>query len=424
MKIFIRQLRDFLVSLKLTVVLLVLGMLLIFAATLDQVNLGIWEVQGKYFRSFVVYSHLGDIAIPVFPGGYAIGGLLLLNLIAAHVYRFTLKWKKAGILLAHLGLILLLFGELLSGLWQRDYHMRIAEGATKSYAESFHDNELAVIDTSDAAFDQVVAIPEALLSKKTSIQHPKLPFRLVPKTYYPNSTLQVRPADAPALTGGQGAQATAGFGERVVAAPQPVTHQPNESNSPTAFVEIVGPEGSLGTFLVSTQIVMAQEFTHGGKTWTIALRARRSYQAFSLTLLKFNHDRYAGTDIPKNFSSRLRLKTPNGRDDRDVLIYMNNPLRYAGLTFYQAGFENDDHTTILQVVRNPSWVMPYIACTLMALGLTIQFGIHLIGFVAKRRAGAVSSVRSPSREKRDDPQTSEAPIPALPSRATSNTGGV
>jgi hypothetical protein len=64
---------------------------------------------------------------------------------------------------------------------------------------------------------------------------------------------------------------------------------------------------------------------------------------------------------------------------------MNNPLRYHGLTFYQAGFENNDRTTILQVVRNPSWQLPYIACALMTLGLLIQFGIHLVGFVGKRR---------------------------------------
>ncbi len=65
---------------------------------------------------------------------------------------------------------------------------------------------------------------------------------------------------------------------------------------------------------------------------------------------------------------------------------MNNPLRHAGLTFYQAGFDNDDHTTILQVVRNPSWVLPYVSCVMMGLGLLIQFGIHLTGFVRKRAA--------------------------------------
>jgi len=97
--------------------------------------------------------------------------------------------------------------------------------------------------------------------------------------------------------------------------------------------------------------VAPQTFEFGGRSWRITLRAKRNYEPFSLTLLKFSHDRYAGTDIPKNFSSRIRLTTPDGRDDREVLVYMNNPLRYAGLTFYQAGFDNNDRTTILQVVR-------------------------------------------------------------------------
>jgi hypothetical protein len=65
---------------------------------------------------------------------------------------------------------------------------------------------------------------------------------------------------------------------------------------------------------------------------------------------------------------------------------MNNPLRYAGYTFYQASFEpGNDKVTILQVVRNPSWLIPYIACSLMTLGLLWQFTIHLLGFIAKRR---------------------------------------
>ena len=380
MKNLIGQTRDFIVSLKLTVALLVFGMLLVFAATLDQVNLGIWAVQEKYFRSFIIYTRAGDFALPIFPGGYLIGGLLLINLVAAHVYRFAFAWRKTGIIFAHAGLILLLVGELLSGLWQRDYSMRLSEGESKNYAESFRDNELAIIDTTDAKLDHVVAIPEQLLARKTPVQHPKLPFRIIPKTYYPNSVLQARPKDGPA------AQATAGFGTSILAAPQPMIYKPDEHNLPTAFVELVAPDQSLGTWLVSTQLVMPQEFDYGGRHWKLLLRTARVYQPFTLTLQKFSHDRYAGTDIPKNFSSRLRLTTPDGRDDRDVLIYMNNPLRYAGLTFYQAGFENNDRTTILEVVRNPSWLLPYVACALIALGLVVQFGIHLVGFVGRRRA--------------------------------------
>ncbi len=68
---------------------------------------------------------------------------------------------------------------------------------------------------------------------------------------------------------------------------------------------------------------------------------------------------------------------------------MNNPLRHAGLTFYQAGFANNDRTTVLQVVRNPSWLMPYVACGLMSLGLLLQFGLHLAKFAGRRIARPV-----------------------------------
>jgi hypothetical protein len=412
------DIRDFFVSLKLTVVLLVFSMVLVFAGTLDQVNLGIWAVQEKYFRAFVVFLPLGRVTVPVFPGGYTIGGLLLLNLVVAHVYRFKFEWRKSGILLTHLGLIVLLVGELLTGLWQEDYHLRLNEGETKNYAESFRRHELVFIDASSAEFDEVVAVPEQLLARKLSVQHAKLPFRAVTKAYYPNSSLHVRAA-TPTLAGETEPQADSGVGGHVVAAPQPITYRQDEANVPSAVVELSGASGPIGTYLVSAHLPAPQTFAYGGRTWKIALRLERAYQPFSLTLLKFSHDRYAGTEIPKNFSSRLRLKTPDGRDDREVLIYMNNPLRYGGYTFYQAGFENDDRTTILQVVKNPSWLVPYIACGLMTLGLSAQFALHLVGFLSKRRTARAVSGR-PARERRDHLTRAKAPAPALESTAGSH----
>ena len=387
------DIRDVFTSLKLTIVLLVFSMVLVFAGTLDQVNLGVWAVQEKYFRSFIVYVPLGPVAIPAFPGGYTVGGLLLLNLIGAHVYRFGFAWRKAGTVLTHLGLIVLLVGELLTGLWQEDYHLRLNEGETKNYAESFRHHELVVIDSTAADFDDIVAVPEGMLGAKATVQHAKLPFRVVTKAYYANSSLHMRAGDAAAAAG---PQATAGMGDHVTASPQPVTHKPDERNIPSAILELIGTEGSLGTYLVSGHFPTLQALTYAGRTWKIGLRVQRAYQPFSLTLLKFSHDTYAGTDIPKNFSSRLRLATPGGRDDREVLVYMNNPLRYAGLTFYQAGFENNDRTTILQVVRNPSWLVPYIACGLMTLGLIFQFGLHLFGFVRKPAVATTGSAAVPA----------------------------
>ena len=387
MATFLRDLRDILVSLKLTVFLIVFSIVLVLAATIDQVNLGIWAVQEKYFQTFVVFWKVGNVSLAVFPGGYTIGGLLLLNLLGAHFYRFKFSAKKLGIWLAHAGLILLLVGQLLTGLWQDEFQLRLDQGQSKNFAESYRNVELAITDTTDPKFDQVVAIPEKPLARLETIQHPKLPFRVAVKTYFPNATLQMRgpmqPADPTSL-------ATQGVGPQILATLQPLTYKSEERNIPAAYVELIGPDDSIGTWLVSPLLEETQRFAFGGKNWKIALRFARSYQPYTLTLLKFSHDRYAGTDIPKNFSSRIRLTTPDGRDDREVLIYMNNPLRYAGLTFYQAGFENNDQTTVLQVVRNPSWLIPYVACALMTVGLLIQFGIHLVGFVSRRRAVATA----------------------------------
>jgi hypothetical protein len=265
--------------------------------------------------------------------------------------------------------------------------MRLDEGETKSYAESNRDYELAVVDATDPNFDDVVAIPTALLARDAAIQNPKLPFKVVPKGYFPNSDVQMRASvpNAPA------SPATAGMGPMLAITPLALDYSEDAHNSPAAYVELVGPAGSLGTFALvdSTRLPNPQSFSFAGRTFKLFLRPARRYQPFSLTLEKFSHDVYAGTDIPKNFSSKVRLNPPDA-PSREFLIFMNNPLRFGGLTFYQASYvpgdtTADEHTTILQVVRNPSWLVPYIACAAITLGLVIQFLLHLAGF-AKRRA--------------------------------------
>jgi hypothetical protein len=41
---------------------------------------------------------------------------------------------------------------------------------------------------------------------------------------------------------------------------------------------------------------------------------------------------------------------------------------------------------VLQVVRNPAWLTPYLGCALVAIGLVTQFLFHLVGFISKRKA--------------------------------------
>jgi cytochrome c biogenesis protein ResB len=112
-----------------------------------------------------------------------------------------------------------------------------------------------------------------------------------------------------------------------------------------------------------------------------------------LTLLKATHTVYPGTDIPKDFRSLVRLDNAATGEKREVEISMNHPLRYGGYTYYQyqmgagesAQMAGVTPFSVLQVVRNPSWLTPYIGCAMVGLGMVIQFMYHLIGFVSKRK---------------------------------------
>ena len=134
-------------SLKLTVLCLGCAMILVFVATLDQVNIGVYEAENRYFKSFFLYfiPPGTTLKIPWFPGGYLVGGLLLLNLIAAHLARFRFSSKKAGILVLHSGVILLLLGQLFTSLFQVESQIRLNPGESKNYSVSYYHDELAFI---------------------------------------------------------------------------------------------------------------------------------------------------------------------------------------------------------------------------------------------------------------------------------------
>jgi hypothetical protein len=161
---------------------------------------------------------------------------------------------------------------------------------------------------------------------------------------------------------------------------------------PAAYVT-VRPKGgseSLGTYLLSPWLALyerpPQYVVVDGTRHEIALRFKRSYKPYTIQLIEFRHDRYLGTDTPMNFSSLVRVKDAERGVEREALIYMNHPLHYEGETFYQTSFLPGDKGTILQVVRNPSWIMPYVSCALVSGGMLLHFGLHLFGFIRRRAA--------------------------------------
>ncbi len=304
-------------------------------------------------------------------------------------------------------------------MFARESQIRFAEGETKTYAESPQKYELAFTVDAGADTEQVITIPQSLLVSGREIQDSHLPFTLRVKSFAKNSGAEFR---APMVATGPPVT-TNGVAVNFDFQPQPEIKTMDDKNVPTALIEIVGPNGSLGDWVVSgwtgdaamadglrqdytravgpemarpiiKYLVTPQSVTVDGKKFTFEMRPERTYLPFAMTLLKATHTVYQGTDIPKDFRSRVQLQNPRTGENRAVEIYMNSPLRYEGLTFYQYQMTagemvvqaGETPNSVLQVVHNPGWLTPYVGCAMVALGLVVQFMFHLVGFITKRKA--------------------------------------
>jgi hypothetical protein len=391
-----------LASLRVTVVLFLLAFVLVFAGTWAQRDEGIWTVVNKYFRAAYVWVPLQIFApegtkVPggfPFPGGWLIGGALLVNLLAAHLVRFRLTWKRSGIVVLHAGIIVMMASELITGLYAVEGSMTIPTGKAANYVEDHERPELAILTAVDAKTEDVVVVPKRLLRQGGLILDDLLPFDVEVVRYMVNSGV---PGDAKS---GADNLATTGLGQEYVAIDRPEGNgvEPEQkSDVPSAYVTFKkkGSGESLGTYMVTPWFDMmslsAQKLTVDGKTYEVELRFKRRYKPYTVHLLNFTHTDYPGTDIPKEYRSTVRLVDPTLHEDRELEIYMNHPLRYRGETFYQIGTigggpRQPDRGTILQVVRNPGALLPYISCGMVALGMLFHFILNLSTFLSRRVA--------------------------------------
>lgn len=427
-----------LASLRLTVVLFVLSMFLVFVGTLAMRDNGLWGTLSGYFRCwmawipFQVFVPFGQVFLGMpmnlhvpggfyYPGGWLLGAALLINLIAAHAVRFQFlkradrsflllqaeetnnplkrlvlrtlhvilfrfAWKRSGILMIHVGLIILLLGEFITGKFATEAMMPIAIGEASNYLQRTDRVELAFLrsDPDNPGNDRVVVVPDHLLRKGGVLDEEQLPFKVTIEQFMDNADLRNR-------TAGDSSPATAGAGQAAILEklPQSVgTETSQKEDRPGAYVTLSDRKSGkpLGTYLLwvyLSKFVGEQPVESSSEGYRIDLRYQRLYQPYSIYLEEFHHDKYPGTQIPKNFSSRVRL-IPNEGESREVVIYMNNPLRYEKQTFYQSGTQPGDAGTVLQVVHNPGAEMPYIACALVSLGMLVHFGLHLWSFLERR----------------------------------------
>ncbi|MCJ8329157.1 MAG: cytochrome c biogenesis protein ResB [Lentisphaeria bacterium] len=368
-----KKIFSFFSSLYLCIATLGYGMILIFFGTLAQIDMGIFAVKKQYFDTFFVYS--------VLPGGYTVGIILLINMILGFFTRIQWTLKKAGIIVVHSGLILMIVGSFATSFQQVECQMQISRGESRNFISDMRKTEIVLLSSHDDKTDNVISIPYEIFSKEKEFKFDDFPFEIKIKKFFPvaeilNPQFTVE-KDLPRAS-------TNGMGKRLHIMPTGDLYA--DEKTVAVIVELFNDGKSIGTWLLANILPSEQKILYKGKAYRIALRHTRYYLPWSLTLDTSRHDKYIGTDIPKNFSSVVTIDDPENplMKDSPIDIMMNEPLRHGGLAFYQQQFLNEANTVIYMVVENPSWQIPYIACIIIALGMIFQFTISLNRYLKKR----------------------------------------
>ncbi|MFZ4454960.1 MAG: cytochrome c biogenesis protein CcsA [Bacteroidales bacterium] len=93
---------------------------------------------------------------------------------------------------------------------------------------------------------------------------------------------------------------------------------------------------------------------------------------FSITLRKFELDRYQGSMSPSSYASEITLKDTEMKSEQPYRIFMNNILNYRGYRFFQSSYDQDEQGTILSV-NHDYWgtFITYIGYLLLLIGMVL-----------------------------------------------------
>jgi ABC-type transport system involved in cytochrome c biogenesis permease subunit len=313
---------------------------------------------------------------------------------------------RGGNVLIHLAVGLLMVGQFVFGDRQIEERMTIVEGRETNVACRTDEVELAVIDSSGAERDRVTAISGRLLKARAGgepIAIDDLPFSIRVVEWFPNSAVVAVGPVAPN-------PATAGLGKRWLATGRPSEGgASSQSNIASGYVQLLDKESGrdLGTHLVSQFLNDQRQVFAGaegddcdtvaaaGRDWRLQLRFRREYKPYTVRLDDVRRINYSASETPRDYSSYVTFTDPATGVEQQGRIWMNNPVRYRGETFYQSTYSQVDlgdgragEMTGLQVVENAGWLVPYVACVLAFWGMLVHFGGTFLRFADRREREA------------------------------------
>ena len=387
----------FLGSYGLACTLLFFMFLLTLLGTLAQVSDGLFAVQKRYFESWYVLQPVGPIFVPL-PGGALCMGLLALNLLVGGLVRIRKTAATAGILVVHVGIVVMMLAALVKWRFSEDGFLRLYEGQKSDSWSSWHEWEVAIWDAGQTSDVSELLIPQAHFAdlaegRARTCSAPELPFKLVLSHYAENADV---------LPKGPMWQ---GFGPTVdgYAIRKLERDAENERNLAALQVEAVRADGSSERAILWGDSRAAWEFEADGKRFALALRKKLHSMPFTIRLDDFRKRDHPGMSMAAAFESDV-TQIASGTE-RKVRIEMNEPLRDGGLVLFQSswGPSNAKADTplysVFSVARNPSDQWPLISCIIIAIGLVWAFGRRLLNYIRSQRPararGAASAGSTP-----------------------------
>jgi hypothetical protein len=374
------------------VVLLLILFVLTLLGTLEQQYASLYDVQRKYFESLVLVHDFGPFSLPL-PGASLVIGLLSVSLIVGGVIRLRKRTATLGVLVAHLGILLLFAGGLLETLASDKGQMTLYEGSSASHFQSYYEWEISLTERREvgAATEHVLghdALGDLRPDDVARFTSARLPFDVKVSGWQRNAV----PRAVGFVSG------TGEVGGWVLEALPPA--QEAERNVPGAYVTLVAKGGAAAPGGVDPRGILwggqsgPWVTTVGGRRFEVDLRTRRWQLPFSVTLDRFVHRRHPGTSMPSEFSSYVTQAKGGVSVERHIT--MNEPLRDQGYTLYQSGWGPQDAPegaplfSTFSVVRNPADRVPLIACLVIAAGLLLHFGRKLFLHIQAQSRSAPS----------------------------------
>jgi hypothetical protein len=335
-------------------------MILLITGTIAQRYMNLHDAGRIFFSSFILW--LGPVPLP---GGYAINGFIGLCLLVKFLFASQWQWKRSGTILAHLGVLVLILGAGLTAFFSQEGFMVIDEGAGTALMMDYHDRQLTI--TRDGQPFSTLTDMQLKPGRTFGVES-RLPFTIKVQNYCRNCVLERRKRIS--FTN---LLPYRGFAAKVTALP--VTVETEDENNRAAVSLIL--EGVMkkqeGFYLLAENVPNVISFRFKDHVWDIRFARRATELPFRLHLDHVEKENYPGTDKARGYRSTLTIH--DGEVTWPATIVMNKPLRHRGYTFYQSSYieRGGTRTTVLAVVRNVGILFPYLAVSLITIGL----GLHL-----------------------------------------------